>query len=78
MFIVERYSLWYIKRFVVEFMDSIIILSNGVRVGVVLFDFVGLIVFKLNIYIFLVFVWNVIELILEMVGFGYLVDKGLI
>lgn len=78
MFIVERYSLWYIKRFVVEFMDSIIILSNGVRVGMVLFDFVGLIVFKLNIYIFLVFVWNVIELILEMVGFGYLVDKGLI
>lgn len=78
MFIVERYNLWYIKRFVVEFMDSIIILSNGVRVGMVLFDFVGLIVFKLNIYIFLVFVWNVIELILEMVGFGYLVDKGLI
>lgn len=77
-FIVERYNLWYIKRFLVELMDNIIILSIGIKVGMVLFDFGVLIVFRLNFYIFFEFVWDDIEKILEMNYIDYLVDKGLI
>ncbi|XP_065930762.1 collagen alpha-3(VI) chain isoform X1 [Magallana gigas] len=77
-FIAERYSLRYIKRFVAEFTDSITISSNGVRVGMVLFDSVGSTVFKLNTYTSSASVRNAIESISETAGSGHLVDKGLI
>lgn len=64
-FIVERYNLWYIKKFLVELIDNIFILSDGIRVGMVLFDFRVLIVFILDVFNFFEFVWSVIELILE-------------
>lgn len=78
MFIAERYSLRYIKRFVAEFTDSITISSNGVRVGMVLFDSVGSTVFKLNTHTSSASVRNAIESISETAGSGHLVDQGLI
>lgn len=78
MFIVERYNLRFIKRFVAEFMDSITISSTGIRVGMVLFDSVGSTVFKLNSYTSSSSVRNAIESISETGGTDHLVDKGLI
>lgn len=78
MFIAERFNLRFIKRFVAEFMDSITISSNGVRVGMVLFDSVGSTVFKLNTYTSSASVRNAIESISETAGSGHLVNQGLI
>nr|XP_034303094.1 collagen alpha-3(VI) chain-like [Crassostrea gigas] len=77
-FIVERYNLRYTKRFLAELMDNITVSSNGIRVGMVLYDSGASTVFNLNTYTSSESVRRAIESISETNQTDHLVDKGLI
>lgn len=77
-FIVERYNLRYTKKFLVELMDNISVSSDGIRVGMVLFDSRASTVFTLDAYNSSESVRSAIKSISETNQIYHLVDKGLI
>ncbi|XP_061170068.1 von Willebrand factor A domain-containing protein 2-like [Saccostrea echinata] len=77
-FIVERYNLRYIKRFVVELLNGIYVSTDGVRVGFVIYDSTATTVFGLTAHNTSAAVKAAIEAIPETNNNNHYVNKGLI